>query len=185
MLVITQAQTEQDLQGILDLQRRNLRRLIEADTAHSQGFLVSEYDIPFLKKMAEIEPGIIAKDGDTVAGYCLPLHPSLSSESLLLTSMVDTLNRVDFQEKSLSRSNYIVVGQVCVGDGYRSQGLFDQLYQHFKQQLSGRYDLAVAEVAQRNSRSQRAHERVGFQKIHDHFDPMYDETWNVLVWDWH
>lgn len=185
MLVITQAQTDQDLQGILDLQRQNLRRLIEVDTAHSQGFLVSEYDIPFLKRMAEIEPGIIAKDGDLVVGYCLPLHPSLGSESWLLTSMVETLNALDFARKPLSTSNYIVVGQVCVSGGYRNQGLFDRLYQHFRQQLSSRYELAVAEVAQRNSRSQRAHERVGFQKIHDHYDPMYDETWNVLVWDWH
>ena len=47
----------------------------------------------------------------------------------------------------------------------------------------GHYDFTVTEVAERNTRSLRAHERVGFQTLHTYPDALAGEVWRVIVLD--
>ena len=91
------------------------------------------------------------------------------------------MNGLTWQNKPIGSQRYYAMGQVCVAEGYRGQGVFDGLYAKHKELLSGQYDLCVTEIAVRNTRSIRAHERVGFQTIHTYTDD--SELWNVVLWD--
>jgi ribosomal protein S18 acetylase RimI-like enzyme len=74
------------------------------------------------------------------------------------------------------------MGQICIDKAFRGQGIFDKLYAGHKEIYSQNYDCIVTEVATRNTRSLRAHQRVGFNTIHKHTDETDD--WEVMVWDW-
>ncbi len=75
-----------------------------------------------------------------------------------------------------------MVGQICVGKPWRGQGVFDLLYRAHRDQLRGRYDFVITEVATRNARSMRAHERVGFETIERYRDAT--DEWALMRWDW-
>ena len=57
---------------------------------------------------------------------------------------------------------YVVMGQVCVDKAHRGQGIFDGLYLQMQKVMKGHFEYIITEVATRNTRSMRAHERVGF-----------------------
>ena len=184
MITITTAQSDQDLRGILNLQQKNLKKALSAELIESQGFLTVEHTLPLLRRMNEAAPSVIAKNDDEVVGYCLTMIPAFRNEIPVLVSMFDLLNQLPYHDQLLSQSNYVVMGQICVADDYRGQGIFDRMYGLFREKLSSSYSLAITEVAASNRRSQRAHERVGFRIIHSHYNPVSAESWNVLVWDW-
>jgi L-amino acid N-acyltransferase YncA len=59
------------------------------------------------------------------------------------------------------------------------------MYSAMKESYRSRYDFTVTEVAARNARSLRAHERVGFQAIHTYPDMTTGEVWRVIALDLH
>ena len=74
------------------------------------------------------------------------------------------------------------MGQVCIAAAYRGQGVFDMLYKKHKEIFSGKYDVVITDIATRNTRSLRAHARVGFKTIATYTDEL--DEWAVVVWDW-
>ncbi len=74
------------------------------------------------------------------------------------------------------------MGQICISEAFRGQGIFEKLYLKHKEIYSGKFDICLTEVSVRNKRSMKAHERVGFQTIHTFKDKTDD--WNILLWDW-
>jgi hypothetical protein len=77
---------------------------------------------------------------------------------------------------------YYVMGQICVAENYRGQGVFDGLYQKHREKYSSQFDLLITEVSKRNTRSMKAHERVGFKTVHSFRD--HTDEWNIILWDW-
>ena len=71
MVTIQPVETSSQLEGILELQRRNLRRhLTEAEVAE-QGFLIAGYDLAYLEQMHRQHPSVIAVEDGRVVGYAL------------------------------------------------------------------------------------------------------------------
>jgi hypothetical protein len=175
--------SDDDIRQILRLQAANLPKNISADTLATQGFVTVEHDFDTLQRMNAAEPSVIMKDGGTLAGYALSMTRSFGTAIPVLLPMFDLFKKMEYKGRRLEDYAYIVVGQVCVADGYRGRGLFDQLYQAYRATLSGRYDLAVTEIAQRNLRSIAAHRRTGFDTAHQYQAPD-GEWWDVVVWDW-
>ena len=62
-------------------------------------------------------------------------------------------------------------------------GVFDGLYRTMAERHGTDFDFTVTEVAARNTRSRRAHERVGFQTLHVYGDKTTGEEWHVIVLD--
>lgn len=174
--------TEGDLHQVLALQQANLSTRVSADVAQSQGFVTVQHNFDLLKAMNEAIPQVIAKDGDQVVGYALVMLPSFQDLIPVLKPMFLMFENMDYKGKKLVDYQYYVMGQVCVAEGYRGMGVFDGLYRQHKELYSPRFDFVATEIASRNTRSIRAHQRVGFQAIHT----FEDETdhWKIVVWDW-
>ncbi|GAB4027935.1 GNAT family N-acetyltransferase [Spirosoma koreense] len=183
-MIITTVQSDADVQGILTLQRANLRKNVPLVTQLDQGFVTVEHDPIVLMRMNQAAPSVIAKDGDTVVGYALTMLPEFGTdvpELLPLFTLIDTLT---YREKPLREYAWYVMGQVCVGEEYRGQRVFDRMYQHHRDVYGDRYQLLITDISANNVRSLRAHTRVGFESLHEFYDPAIGETWVVVAWDW-
>lgn len=71
MITITTSSTIKELEGILELQKQNLKQDLTPEQIKAQGFVTVSHSLDDLEKMHRYEPNIIAKDGDTVAAYVL------------------------------------------------------------------------------------------------------------------
>lgn len=181
-MIATTTQTQQDLEQILQLQQANLITGLSTDEWQDQGFLTVQHDLDLLKKMHNAAPSIIIKDNDRVIAYALAMPLECGDMVPVLEPMFENFNRLTWKGKRLNEQSFYVMGQICVDKAYRGQGLFDQLYQKHREVYSPRYDMLVTEIATRNKRSLRAHERVGFRPMNIYRDAT--DEWAVVVWDW-
>jgi ribosomal protein S18 acetylase RimI-like enzyme len=169
-----------EMEGVLALQQANLRKNISEAEAETQGFLMAEYDLNFLKLLQESSPGIIAKDGEKVVGYSLVALPETARHHPLLADLVENIDRCIYEGKPLE--HYAIVAQLCVSKDYRGQDLVQRLYGAFRDHYAGKYTFCVTDVAQANARSLKAHQKRGFQVI-DTLD--YGGIgWDIVLWDW-
>lgn len=175
------AETEGDLREILALQKLNLKTEISDQTKKDQGFLTVNHSIEELRSMTSATPQIVAKSNGKVVAFALAMLPELGKLISDLQPMFDILDTLVWKEKPLPDYRYYVMGQICVGEGFRGRGVFDGLYQKHKEVYKNEFALCVTEISTANTRSQRAHERVGFETIHTHVDHV--DEWNVVVWE--
>ena len=166
--------SERELEQILALQQRNLPRNVDPLAIADQGFVTVEHTLPILRRMHELEPSIVARDGPALAGYALVMPVECRSFVPVLEPM--------FQRLEGLRRRFYVMGQICIDGPWRGRGLFDGLYQAHREHLRDRYELVVTEVSVRNPRSLRAHLRVGFREIERYRD--LTDQWVLLGWDW-
>jgi ribosomal protein S18 acetylase RimI-like enzyme len=183
MITFNKVSRPLDIQQILDLQKENLPQNISMQEAIEQGFLTVQHDFALLEKMNALAPSVIAQANDKVVGYCLAMLTHFQQDIPVLVPMFEIFQTIDYQGKKLSNYAYLVMGQVCVSKDYRGQGIFDKLYEHLKDSYKNTYELMLTEVATRNTRSMRAHERVGLQNVHEYASED-GEKWAVMVWDW-
>ena len=132
--------------------------------------------------MHEAAPSIIIKDNDRVIAYALVMLRECSSMVPVLEPMFANFEKFTWNGKPLTAYRFYVMGQICIDKAYRGRGLFDILYQKHKEIYSPKFDLLVTEIATRNARSLRAHERVGFKQINVYRDET--DEWSVVIWDW-
>jgi ribosomal protein S18 acetylase RimI-like enzyme len=182
MITVKRVTDHAELEGILQLQKENLRKNIVPEEALSQGFVTAEYTIGFLEQMHQGCPSVIAKDGDRVVGYALATIRETGLAHDLLADLFTCIDTKTYRQILLKNTHYVVVGQLCVAKGYRGLGLVQQMYQHYKECLSGEFDYCITDVAQDNPRSLKAHIKSGFQVL----DSLtYDGNgFDIVLWDW-
>jgi hypothetical protein len=183
MITYTTSQSDIDLLGIMALQQENLPVNLSPAEMAAQGFVTVVHSLPDLKKMNELEQHIIARDGDKVIAYLLAMTAASGNDIPVLIPMFGLFQKIQYGGRAVSAYNYIVVGQVCVGKGYRGQGILDNCYAEYRRQFEGRYDFAITEISTRNTRSIQAHKRIGFTSIHEYKAPDGEE-WSVVLWKW-
>jgi hypothetical protein len=183
MIVYTTAKSDNDLQQIIALQKSNLPQNLTEDQKDSQEFVTVVHSYETLKKMNDTEASIVAKDGEKVIGYLLAMTNETKNDIPVLIPMFNAFDQVIYNGKKIAAFNYIVVGQVCIADGYRGKGILDDCYSAYKNHFRDKYDFAITEIHKTNLRSIRAHERIGFELVHSYNDPNGDE-WEIVILDW-
>ena len=182
MIEIVHVSSDVELDGIRLLQRENLRKLIGETEASKEGFLTAEYSMEMLQQMHQFQPSIIAKDGDTIAGYVIITTKDSYGQHPLLDSLFDSIDALNYNDTPLKDVNYILVGQLCVGKAYRGNGLVQKMYGFYQQSLNKEYQYLITDVAQENPRSIKAHLKTGFEIIHT---IQYGGIgWDIVLWDW-
>jgi GNAT superfamily N-acetyltransferase len=180
----TTVSTPEDVSQILDLQVRNLASALTPQIIASQGFVSVRHDESVLGRMNEAAPSIIAKADGRVVGYALMMPRRFADDLPFLGPLFETLDTLSWKGEPLrSNPRWFVMGQVCVAEGYRGTGIFDGLYRTMAERYGADFDFTVTEVAARNTRSLRAHERVGFETLHVYRDETAGEEWHIIVLD--
>ena len=180
----TTVSSADEVRQIVDLQAANLPAALTPDTIASQGFVTVRHDLGVLERMNQAAPGIIAKDGGRVVGYALVMLRQFAADVPVLQPLFQILDGLSWKRGLLGDLPlWFVMGQVCIAEGYRGRGLFDGLYRAMAEEYRDRYDFTVTEVSVRNTRSQRAHARVGFERLHVYQDATTGDEWHVIALD--
>jgi ribosomal protein S18 acetylase RimI-like enzyme len=164
---------------ILDLQQQNLAANLTEEQKKSQGFVSLVHTLAILERMNAAEPSMIAMDGDKIAGYCLSMTEEFKVDFPDLQPMYREIAAMQSRGEIIQGA-YITIGQVCVAQHYRGQGVLDSLYEAFKKEFSSRYAFVVTEISSKNQRSLQAHKRVGFSVVYTH----RGGEWLTVLWDW-
>ncbi|RYM34986.1 GNAT family N-acetyltransferase [Brumimicrobium glaciale] len=183
MITYSTSSNKTDLQGILTLQKANLKKNLSQEEIEKNGFVTVDHTPEALTDLANIEAHAIAKDGDKVVGYVLAMTKSSRYELPIIFPMFDEFDKIIYKGKIVSDYDYMLVGQACIDKDYRGQGLIENCFRVYKEAFSGRYDFSITEIAKSNIRSLKAHKKVGFEEIHSYVDGDGVE-WAVVVWEW-
>lgn len=168
-----------ELEQILQLQAVNLREHVPPEQAAREGFLTVAHTLDVLEKMHALAPSVIAKDGGRLAGYALVMPVETRAFVPILDPMFQLLETLSWRGRPLREWGYYVMGQVCVAEEYRGQGVFDALYREHRVSYAARFACTVTEVSTRNTRSLRAHARVGFEVLETYRDAT--DEWAVMA----
>lgn len=182
MIRLYQVSKEEEIYQIKSLQEANLKSQLKKEERESQGFLTASYSVDFLKKMNQLHPAIIAKDGDTLAGYALVSSPAIKGEHALLDDLIGHCDEVVYKTQKLSHLPYAIVGQLCVAKHYRGRGLVKQLYQHFRACNEEEFRCCITDVDTENRPSLRAHLNSGFEVVGRL--GYGGAQWNLVLWNW-
>lgn len=181
---INKATSQQEIQGILDLQQANLRKNLTQDEMDNYGFVTLEYDLDLLNEMPAGNHHIIAKEGDRVVGYCLLFDRSKNHLMTEGTGIFPVFNATVYKGVLLGESNYVSIGQVCVARAYTGQGILGRMYSFFKESYKHLYDFAMTDIASHNIRSIKGHQKAGFELLKRFDEPDAGEPWDIVIWDW-
>ena len=182
MIHYTTAKHDQDLRQILKLQQANREQDISQKEAIEQGFVTVSHEFDILEAMNKPYPHIIAKSQGTVIGYTLVMQRTFEKKIPVLVPMFEMINAIEYQGELLKDVTYFVMGQVCIDKSCRGQGVFRGLYQKMKEEMSPHFKYIITEVAIRNTRSMRAHKKVGFKTIKEY--QADGENWAIILWNW-
>lgn len=180
-IIYSNSQTPFDFEQILSLQQANLEKVLTEEAVKDQGFVTVKHDIELLQNMNHPYPHIVAKANNEIVGYALTMLQEMKNQIPVLVPMFAQINQSFYENKLLKDYRYFVMGQVCIGKAYRGKGIFDGLYKAMKKQMKTDFELIVTEVATRNVRSIKAHQRVGFQNVLSYVTTD-GEAWEILVW---
>ncbi len=183
MVIYATVKSKEEILQVLDLQKSNLPQNLTEEQISTQGFVTVIHSYETLKKMNNIEPGIIAKKDERVIGYLLAMTQKSKNDIPILIPMFNVFDNMIYDNKKVSAYKYLVVGQVCIAKDWRGQGILDDCYIAYKKHFSDRYDFAITEIDRTNKRSVNAHLRIGFKIIHNYKD-LSGVEWEIVLWDW-
>jgi GNAT superfamily N-acetyltransferase len=172
---------DSDLDGVLALQRANLRTRISPAQALQHGFVTVEHTRDILEQMHALGPSVVARSGGEVVGYALTMTAECRPLLPVLEPMFARCEELSYGGRRLVECGFYVMGQICVAEAQRGRGVFDALYEGHRTHFQGRYELLVTEISARNGRSLRAHARVGFRELIRFRDETDD--WVIVGWD--
>ena len=180
----TTVSNQDEVCEILDLQAGNLPSALTPRTMASEGFVTVRHDAAVLQRMNAAAPAIIAKAAGRVVGYALVMPRSFADAVPILRPFFERLDSLSWKGAPLrGNPRWFVMGQICVAEGYRGIGVFDGLYRTMAEKYRDRFEFTVTEVAARNTRSRKAHARVGFDTLHVYADASTGEDWHVIALD--
>lgn len=169
--------TAEELDQILELQRKNLPSRLKRSEVRSEGFVTVRHDFPLLKRMHDKCPHVLATQGDTLAGYALCMHPDFRREVTVLRSMFAKLRDILPEQ-----SSYLIMGQICIARPFRRKGVFKGLYEFMRSQLRDEFDMLITEVDGENQRSLGAHLAMGFKELMVYKSGSH--KWHLISWKW-
>jgi len=179
MVQVKLIETPDEILGILNLQKENLKESVSKDERQTEGFVTVEHSLETLMKMNIVESQVIAVENERIIGYALVLSNSLRNEIEILKPLFNTIDSLTYKSKTISDYSYYVMGQICIAKEFRGKGIFKQLYNKHLDMFSSKYDLCITEVSSSNTRSLNAHLNYGFDIIKTYADKT--DTWCILV----
>jgi len=173
-----------ELEQILELQRRNHVAAVTPEQARAQGFVTARHSLESLEAMHALAPSVVARavPGGQLAGYALVMLREARAYVPILEPMFQLLESLRWRGTPLAALRYYVMGQICIAEPFRGQGVVRALYESHQLHYGERFELLVTEISTRNQRSLRAHARVGFEPVHRYRDDV--DEWEIVAWDW-
>lgn len=146
----------EDIPAILEVQSANFVGNLE-EAERQDGFLSIEFTRKHLEEMADNVGIVVASDEGRLAGFLCASTREFNRPFPLLAALLEQFDQIDYGGLSLASHRLFIYGPVCIARSSRGRGLLRGLYMTLKKEVTSRYDVGVAFVADRNPHSLRAH----------------------------
>jgi hypothetical protein len=146
----------QDYSAILRLRSENFIGNLSPEE-RKEGFLSDEFTSRQVAELAEDLGTTVASVGGAVVAFLCAYRREFDHGSPVITKMLESYERVEFEGKALSSYNSYIYGPVCIDRAYRRRRVLRGLYEAQKRELAGRFEVGVAFVSRSNPHSLKAH----------------------------
>lgn len=177
MITYHNVKTNEELEEILELQKRNLSQNVSEKEKLKEGFVTIEHSFKILKKMNDACAHCVAKKDGKIVGFALSMLQDFKEQIPLLIPMFKEIDEV-VNTQNLS-ANYITMGQICIDKTVRGKGVFRGLYTYMINEMKDRFDAIITEVDTKNIRSSNAHKSVGFQLVKKY--ETNNQLWEIII----
>lgn len=175
---IQPAATREHLEQICVLNRENHEENVVDPVAKKRdGFLKVAYDLETLVMLTENgTPPVIAIDQfGHVVGYVIlcsrravfafgnRVDKEDATRNSTPSALLSTLVAAADTDSLFNDTNYLIIAQICVASSFRGRGLPAALYDIVACVYGNEFPCAIAEIAQSNERSLRAHAKLGWR----------------------
>jgi hypothetical protein len=160
---------ESDLEGILDLQSRNLYANIAVE-ALAGGFVTTPFTPDLLRQLL-IQSGVfVAEDDGKIVGYLLAGDWKFFSQWEIFRVMMARLPELKFQSREITVDRSFQYGPVCIDVNLRGSNIFPELYALMRSSFAPKFPIGITFINKINERSFAAHTRKLDLEIIDEFE---------------
>ena len=127
------AESENELNQILDLQNENHYKNVSNKLKKTDGFVTVRHNMGLLTEMNNRAKQVIAIENGKVIGYALAMLKDYKSLIPELIPMFNVFESIKYENSKLNELNYYLMGQICIAKKYRGKGIFQALSIPFSQ----------------------------------------------------
>jgi hypothetical protein len=169
MSQIIRIANESDIEGILDLQSRNLYpKLSVAELA--DGFVTTPFTPDLLQQLLDRSGVFVVESEGRVVSYLLAGDWTYFSQWEIFRVMIDRLPELRFQGDEIAVDRSFQYGPICIDRAIRGSGVFPQLFDLMRSSFAPRFPIGVTFINKLNQRSFVAHTRKLDLEIIDEFE---------------
>lgn len=169
MSQIIRIANELDIEGILDLQSRNLyTKLSAAELA--DGFVTTPFTPDLLRQLLARSGVFVVESEDRVVSYLLAGDWTYFSQWEIFRLMISRLPDLRFQGKEIAVDLSFQYGPICIDRAIRGSGVFPHLFNLMRSSFAPRFPIGVTFINKLNQRSFVAHTRKLDLEIIDEFE---------------
>lgn len=169
MSPIVRIGNESDLEGILDLQSRNLlSKLSAAELAG--GFVTTPFTPELLRQLIDGSGVFVADRDGEILGYLLAGDWTFFSQWGIFKVMIGRLPELRFQGREIAVDRSFQYGPICIDRSIRGSGIFIQLFDLMRASFAPNLPIGVTFINKLNQRSFAAHTRKLPLEIIDEFE---------------
>jgi hypothetical protein len=181
LAMITRVANQSDIDGILELQSRNLYiNLSEVEQA--EGFVTTPFTVEQIKTLLTQTGVFVAEEQGRVMGYAFAGSWDFFSQWPIFPYMVSRFPQVNFQDTQVTVDNTFQYGPVCIERTLRGGGVFPQLFETMRSSFSSRFPIGLTFINKANPRSLAAHTRKLNLEIIDEFEFKGNSYYGLGFW---
>lgn len=166
--MIIRIATEQDIEGILQLQAQNLYPNLSAEEL-ADGFVMTPFTADLIHVLLTRSGVFVAESDGKIVGYLLANTWDFFSQWEIFRLMIQRLPELKFQGKNIEVERSFQYGPICIDRSYRGSVMFPQLFAKMRSSFAPDFPIGVTFINQLNQRSLIAHTRKLNLEIIDEF----------------
>ena len=167
--MLTRLGTQDDIQGILDLQELNLFQNL-SETERKAGFVTTPFTIPQLQELLALRGLFVGSLDGKILGYTMAASWDYFSQWAIFPVMIERLFGTVYNGTGITDQNSFQYGPVCIAKSLRGSDAFPRLFEEMRLELAPRYPLGITFINQVNARSIKAHKRKLGMVVVDEFE---------------
>ncbi len=169
MSQIIRTANESDLDGIVDLQSRNLYANLAPDEL-AGGFVTTPFTPDLLRQLL-IQTGVLVAESEgQILGYLLAGDWEFFSQWEIFRVMISRLPELNFHDQKITIDNSFQYGPICIDISVRGSQVFPQLFDRMRLVFAPKFPIGITFINKLNQRSIAAHTRKLDLEIIDEFE---------------
>ena len=158
-----------DINGILDLQSRNLITNI-SEEEKKNGFVTTPFTTDQLEQLIISNGLFVVKNNKIILGYAVAAGWDYFAGRPMFDYMIKIFQEIKYKNTLITYSNSFQYGPVCIDSQIRGTEAFPQLFNLMKKEMSKKYVIGTTFINKINQRSYNAHTRKAGLEVINEFE---------------